>query len=241
MKNNPVRDSIITYIKDNPGCTFFDIKCGATSEKLSSQLTSKIQSAVTALVKKDIVTRKHIDPNRQHLGFYHWYNEHSTTEPHAPTPLQRAISRKAQDKVDFILNLIETKPGITSSKLLSQFKVMGHGESISRAIEKLMDEKLIKRKQIQTGNPGAGFFYWPYDAVITQLVVQPTKRVSIPITTRPVPGAPIAQFPVESTQSNTRSNIEIAIRLCEIEAYRNPDKFDALMACAENIRKVACI
>jgi hypothetical protein len=243
MKNNIFKDQVIQYIKDNPGKTSHEIKCGATTETLSVQLTSKVQNILVRLVKLNTITRTPIDPTRPHLGYHFWYNADriSLDNELGLSPAQQEIKNKAAEKVDFILNLIETKPGITSSRLRSQFSIMGHGsaDSASRIFEKLLADKLVKRQQIQVGNPGAGFQYWAADAIITHTVPPTSNRVRPAVSSSTLsPTEPVANFPVAMAVDTSNANIEIAIRLCEIEAFRKPELFKAFMECAENIRKL---
>jgi hypothetical protein len=246
MKNNIFKDSVLQYIKDNPGKSSFDIKCGASTEPLSEKLTSKFASTLARLVEQNLITRVLINPARPQLGYNYWFNEERISLDNEPTlrNAMTAVQTKAAAKVDFVLNLIETKPGITSSRIRSLFGLSGHGAAASAVsiLEKLLKEKLIQRKQIQVGNPTAGYFYWAADAKITQLVApNPSERVRVNITPKHKPDDPIAAFSSAAPAvavDTSQSNIEIAIRLCEIEAYRNPKLFREYMACAENIRKV---
>lgn len=246
MKTNTFKDQVIQYIKANPGATTFDIKCNATNDPLSNELTNRVASTISTLVSNQIITREHINTSKPHLGYQYWYNVEYVKLPEAPRP-----KSKVDQHTDFILNLIETKPGITSGRISSQFAILHDGnKTTARTIlQKLLADKLVKRQAIQAGNNTAGFFYWPIDAVMTHMVAPTVKRVPPPLQPKVDLSGPIAKF--QETQTNavtselaqpvTEANIEIAIRLCEIEAYRNPDKFKEFMLCAENIRKVANI
>jgi predicted transcriptional regulator len=241
MQTLTFKDKLVELIKANPGKTSFDLKC-LSCEPLTSSLTSKMNATLRTLVDEGAITRTHIDHTRPHLGYHFWYNDNRI--PPAPKPISER-SAKAKEKLDWVLNEIETKPGITSSRLRSQFAILGFGDknSVSTILEKLLADKLIQRRSIQAGNQGAGYFYWPADMEPTHLPKPTVQRKSIVISSKPAPG-PVAQFPAVLTMAvpaldTTQANVEIAIRLCEIEAYRNPDRYDAFMACAEHIRQAS--
>lgn len=248
MKNNIFKDSILQYIKDNPGKTSFEIKC-STGEPLSDKLTSKVANTLIRLIEANLISRTLINPARPVVGYNYWFNEDRISLDNEPTIRNAltAVQTKAAAKVDFVLNLIETKPGITSSRIRSQFSIMGHGApgSATHMLEKLLKDKLIQRKQIQVGNPAAGYFYWAADAKVTHVVPPPQRRVTVNIVPKLKPEDAVATFaPVANISEaidTSRANVEIAIRLCEIEAYRNPKLFREFMACAENIRKVGIV
>lgn len=249
MKNNIFKDTVLQYIKDNPGRSSFDIKCGCTDEPLTDKLTSKFSSTLIRLVEQNLITRTLINPARPKLGYNYWYNEDRISLDNEPTlrNAMSAVQTKAAAKVDFVLNLIETKPGITSSRIRSQFSIMGHGApgSATHMLDKLLKDKLIQRKQIQVGNPAAGYFYWAADAKVTHVVPPPQRRVTVNIVPKLKPEDPVAAFApvanIAEAMDTSRANVEVAIRLCEIEAYRNPHLFREYMACAENIRKVGMV
>ena len=245
MKNNPFKEKVIAYVKANPGKTSFEIKC-ASGEPLTDSLTSKMTNTLSRLVEDGVLTRTYVDPNSPVRGYHYWYNSDRIEIPPLPSP----VSVKAQEKVDFVLNLVETKPGITSSRVRQLFAVNGFGDkgTATGILEKLTNDKLVQRRAIQAGNPGAGYCYWAADVTPTFLAAAEVtrkapvqQRKSIMISTRPAVNEPIANFaaPAQAQAVDTsRANIEIAIRLCEIEAFRNPELYAEYMACAENIRKV---
>ena len=245
MKTNPFKEKVLAIIQANPGITSFDIRV-ATGEKMDDKLLSRTTSTLSKLIEDGFITRTYVDPNSPVRGYNYWFNSDRIEIP----PMVQERSIKAQEKVDFVLNLVETKPGITSSRVRQAFAVNGFGDkgTATGILEKLLADKLVQRRQIQAGNPGAGYCYWAADATPTFLAAAETARKaalvpqpkSIMIATRPSANEPVAQFQAASAQAVDASsaNIEIAIRLCEIEAFRNPSLYAEYMACAENIRQV---
>lgn len=248
MKNDTLKSDIIQYVKDNPCQTSFDIRCAVSSGALTEDLRNKVQSILARLVETTTFLRVPIDATKLHKGYYYSFN-HDRIVLDEPSPAMQARKNKADEKLDFILDLIETNHGITSGRIRTKFELFGHGakNSVSHLLEKLLEQKLVQRRQVQSGNPGAGYWYWPADVKINQMPERPVdpNRKRPMTTTTPRVGDPVAQFgattPVGLTpleELNSRASIEIAIRLCEIEAFRNPALHDQYMACAENIRKV---
>ena len=248
MKTNPFKEKVLAIIQANPGITSFDIRV-KTGEKLDDKLLNRTTAMLAKLVEDGFITRTYVDPSSPVRGYNYWYNSDRIEIP--PVVPERSI--KAQEKVDFVLNLVETKPGITSSRIRQAFAVNGFGakETATNILEKLLTDKLVQRRQIQAGNPGAGYCYWAADATPTFLAAAEAARKAAPVPQRksivlpsyPSANEPVANFPAppaNPTQAvNTaNANIEIAIRLCEIEAFRNPEQYAEYMACAENIRKV---
>jgi hypothetical protein len=241
MDSTTLKSKIIDYVKANPGQTSFDIRCGATDEPLTEQLKNRVNSLIARLVETETFYRVPIDADKLHKGYYFWYNNDRIELPGGISDAQLAIKNKAQEKVDFILDLIETNPGITSMRIRTKFALLGHGakETATGILADLTNDKLIQRKQIQPGNPGAGYCYWAADAKITQLVVKPFEnRVPFQMGVKPKENDPVASFATPAAaELDSKANIEIAIRLCEIEAFRNPKLYQQFMDCAENIRK----
>lgn len=252
MKNDTLKADIIQYVKDNPCQTSFDIRCGVSTGQLTEDLRNKVQSILARLVETNTFLRVPIDATKLHKGYYYSFNYDRIELGESEAVIAR--KNKADEKVDFVLNLIETNHGISSGTIRTKFQLFGHGSknSVSKILEKLLEQKLIKRRAIQSGNPGAGYWHWPADAEIKLLpsnkVVAHPNRVPPPITAKLRETDPVAQFsatapagltPLE--ELNSRASIEIAIRLCEIEAFRNPALHDQYMACAEKIRNVGLV